>query len=105
MGSPCKLPSASVALPPGLGGFLSVPAEEAQEHRVTSQRLSCGAGPQQVTDWRTTLTLPFREPPQGGLVDLLNRPLRQAFTPDDDHRGKPSPPTPDVRGGVKVVSS
>lgn len=80
MGSPCKLPSASVALPPGLGGFLSVPAEEAQEHRVTSQSLSCGAGCQQVTDWGTlTLPCPVQgATPQGGLVDLLNRPLPQA---------------------------
>lgn len=46
MESPCKLPSASVALPPGLGGFLSVPAEEAQEHRVTPQSLDCKVGRQ-----------------------------------------------------------
>lgn len=79
MGSPCKLPSASVALPPGLGGFLSVPAEEAQEHRVTSQSLSCGAGCQQVTDWGTlTLPCPVQGATSDGLVDLLNRPLHFA---------------------------
>lgn len=103
MGSPCKLPSASVALPPGLGGFLSVPAEEAQEHRVTSQSLGYGARRQQVTDWgMLTLLCPVQgATPQGGLVDLLNRP----FTPDDDHRSKPSSSTPDVRSVVHLFSS
>lgn len=52
MGSPCKLPSASVVLPPGLGGFLSAPAEEAQEHRVTAKSLASGAGRHQVNAWK-----------------------------------------------------
>lgn len=52
MGSPCKLPSASVVLPPGLGGFLSAPAEEAQEHRVTAKSLASGAGRHQINAWK-----------------------------------------------------
>lgn len=52
MGSPCKLPSASVVLPPGLGGFRSAPAEEAQKHRVTAKSLASGAGRHQVSAWK-----------------------------------------------------
>lgn len=100
MGSPCKLPSASVVLPPGLGGFLSAPAEEAQEHWVTSQRLGYRAGHQQVTDLRApTLLYPFRPARQ---VYLLTRTFRPKFTPVDDHKGFSS--VRDAQGGVEVLA-